>query len=93
LILGVHILEVDPRVVSGGVSFSVNEILLLSVPKGSCLDDLFYFLFRSVINNVRRGLEIVWAMFGCFVVRGKKGSMEDIMDPPCFREVELVCHV
>ena len=49
-------------------------------------------LFRS-INDVWRGLEIVWAMFGHFTVRGKKGSVEDIMDLPCFREVELVCNV
>jgi hypothetical protein len=32
-------------------------------------------------------------MFGCFTVRGKKGSMEDVMDLPCFREVETVCNV
>jgi len=30
-------------------------------------------------------------MFGRFMVRGKKRSMEDIMDLPCFREVETVC--
>jgi len=56
-------------------------------------DDLFDFPFRSVVDDIRGGLEIVRAMFGCFTVRGKKGSMEDIMDLPCFREVETVCNV
>jgi hypothetical protein len=56
-------------------------------------DDLFDFPFRSVIDDIWRGLEIVWAMFSCFMVRGKKGSMKDIVDLPCFREVELVCNV
>jgi hypothetical protein len=56
-------------------------------------DDLFDFPFRSVVDNIRRGLEIVQAMFGCFTVRGKKRSMEDIMDLPCFGEVETVCNV
>ena len=55
-------------------------------------DDLFDFPFRSIVNDIRRGLEIVRAMFGCFPVRGKKGGVEDIMDLPCFREVETVCN-
>jgi hypothetical protein len=56
-------------------------------------DDLFDFPFRCIVNDIRRGLEIVWAMFGRFMVRGKKGSMEDVMDLSCFREVEMVCNV
>ena len=56
-------------------------------------DDLFDFPFGSVVNNIRGGLEIVWAMLGHFMVRGKKGSMEDVMDLPCFRKVEMVCNV
>jgi hypothetical protein len=56
-------------------------------------DDLFNFSFRSVVNNIRGGLEIVRAMFGCFTVRGKKGSVEDIMNLPCFGEVEMVCNM
>jgi hypothetical protein len=56
-------------------------------------DDLFDFPFGSVVDDIRRGLEIVRAMFGHFMVRGKKRSMEDIMDLPCFREVKLVCNV
>jgi hypothetical protein len=42
---------------------------------------------------IRRGLEIVWAMFGHFTVRGKKGSMEDVMDLPCFRKVKPICNM
>jgi hypothetical protein len=56
-------------------------------------DDLFDFPFRSIVDNIGRGLEIVRAMFGRFTVRGKKGSMEDIVDLPCFREVEPVCNM
>jgi hypothetical protein len=63
------------------------------VPKGSAFNDLFDFRFGSIVNDVWRGLEIVQAMFSHFMVRGKEGSMEDIVDLPCFREVELVCNV
>jgi hypothetical protein len=63
------------------------------VPKGSGFDNLFDFPFKSIIDDIWRGLEIVRAMFGCFIVRGEKGSMEDIVNLPCFREVEMVCNV
>jgi hypothetical protein len=66
---------------------------LFPEPKGAGFDDLFDFPFRSVVDDIRRGLEIVWAMFGRFTVRGKKRSMKDIMDLSCFREVETVCNV
>jgi hypothetical protein len=56
-------------------------------------DDLFDFPFRSIVDDIRGGMEIVYAMFSRFAVRGKKGSMEDIMDLPCFRDVEAVCNV
>jgi hypothetical protein len=68
-------------------------LLLLPAPKGTGFDDPFDFPFRSIVDDTRRGLEIVWAMSGRFTVRGKKGSMEDVMDLPCFREVETVCNV
>jgi hypothetical protein len=68
-------------------------LLLLPAPKGTGFDDLFDFPFRSVVDNIRRGLEIVRAMFGRFTVRGKKRSVEDIMNLPCFREVEPVCNM
>ena len=68
-------------------------MLLLPAPKGSGFDDLFDFPFRSIVDDIRGGLEIVRAMFGRFVVRGKKRSMEDIMNLSCFREVETVCNV
>jgi hypothetical protein len=90
----VHVLGVDPGVVGGGISFPANQVLfLLPAPKGTGFDDLFDFPFRSVVDDIRGGLEIVRAMFSRFAVRGKKGSMEDIMDLPCFREVEAVCNV
>jgi hypothetical protein len=68
-------------------------LLLLPAPEGTGFDDLFNFPFRSVVDDIRRGLEIVQAMFGRFMVRGEKRSMEDIMDLPCFREVETVCNM
>ena len=68
-------------------------LLLLLVPKGPCFNDLFDFPFRSIVDDIRGGLEIVWAMFSCFMVRGKKGSMEDIVNLPCFRKVESVCNM
>ena len=63
------------------------------MPKGTGFDDLFDFPFGSIVNDIRRGLEIVQAIFGRFTVRGKKGSMEDVMDLSCFREVEPICNV
>ena len=68
-------------------------MLLLPAPKGTGFDDLFYFPFGNVVDDIRRGLEIVRAMFGRFMVRGEKGSMEVIMNLPCFREIETVCNV
>ena len=68
-------------------------MLLLPAPKGTGFDDLFDFPFRSIVDNIRRGLEIVRAMFGRFAVRGKKGSMEYVMDLSRFREVETVCNM
>jgi hypothetical protein len=68
-------------------------LLLLPVPKGTGFDDLFDFPFGGIVDNIRRGLEIVRAMFGHFAVRGKKGSVEDIMNLPCFREVEPIYNV
>jgi hypothetical protein len=68
-------------------------LLLLPAPEGTSFNDLFDFPLRSVVDNIRRGLEIVWAMFGRFMVRGEEGSMEDVMDLPRFREVKTVCNV
>jgi hypothetical protein len=56
-------------------------------------DDLFDFPFRSIIDDIRRGLEIVRAMFSRFMVRGKKRGMEDIMNLSHFREVEPICNM
>jgi hypothetical protein len=68
-------------------------LLLLPAPKGSSFNDLFNFLYESIVDDIRRGLEIVQAMFRCFAVRGKEGSMEDIMNFPHFRKVKSECNM
>ncbi len=73
---------------SWGIALPSHEVLLLlPVAKGLGFDDLLDFPFGSVIDDIWRGLEEVWSMFGSLLVRGKKRSMEDIMNLPCFREV------
>jgi hypothetical protein len=29
-------------------------------------------------------------MFGCFMIWGKKGSVEDVIDPPYFRQIQVI---
>ena len=72
---------------------SYKVLLLLPSPKGSLFYDSFNFPFWGIINDGRCRLGKVWAMFRCFSVRGKKGSMEYIMNLPYLREVESVHHM
>jgi len=68
-------------------------LLLSPSSEGSLFHDPFDFPFWGVVDNVRCGLGKVRAMLGCFTVRGKKGSMEYIMNLPYLREVESVHHM
>ncbi len=69
-----------------GISFPLHEVLLLlPLSEGLSLDDLFNLPFEGVFDDVGRGLEEVQAMFGGFLVGGKKGSMEHVVNLPHFR--------
>jgi hypothetical protein len=48
---------------------------------------------RFFINDVWGRLEKVRSMLGCFTVRGKKGSMEDVVELPGFRELQSICYM
>jgi len=68
------------------VAFLSHEVLLLlPSSEGLSFDDSLNFPFRGVFNDIRRGLEEVWAMFRSFLVRGKEQGMEYVVDLPCFR--------
>ena len=54
---------------------------------------MIFSTFLGIINNVRWWLEIVQTMFGCFMVRGKKGGMKHVMNPLCFREIKVISHM
>ena len=47
--------------------------------------NLINFILFFGINHVRRGLGEVGSMCVGFLIRGKEGGMEDIMDFPCGR--------
>ena len=68
---------------SGGVSFPSKEILqLLVASKAAGAEDLFYFVFRLIINQLQQRFGVISAVFRCFSVCGQKRGVEDIVYLP-----------
>jgi hypothetical protein len=60
-----------PAIVSGGISLPSKEILQPLVASNSAgAEDLFYFIFWLIINQLQQGFGVISAMFGCFSVCG-----------------------
>jgi hypothetical protein len=79
---------------SRGVALPVHKVLLLlPPPKGTCFDNLLNLPFRGIFDNIWWWLGEVQTMFGCFMIRGKKQHVEDIVDLPCFRQIKTICNV
>jgi len=76
------------------VPFPVNTILFLflaSIVSYSC--DSFYFPFGMSIFDLGWWLHEIGAMCFCFLIRRQIRCMEDIVDLPCPRELELIRHM
>jgi hypothetical protein len=60
-----------PAVMSGGISLPPKEILQLLVASYMVgAEDLFYFVFRLIINQFRQRFGVISAMFRCFSIQG-----------------------
>jgi hypothetical protein len=65
---------------------------LLSAAEESVSEDFFDFEFFCPFYQVRWWSGEVCAVFGGLVVGGQKGCMEDIVNAPGWREIQLICH-
>ena len=80
---GVYLGRGFPRVIRFGVPFPLDEVLQLfsSSMMSVALDGLDLILF-FISHEVRGRLAVVFAVFFCFDIWGKEGSVEDRVDGP-----------
>src|SRR6266851_2267369 len=82
-----------PRVVAFGVSKPVDQVLqLFSPPLTSVAADGLDFVLFPPSHEVRWWPGVVFSVFFCFAIWGKKGSVENGVNCPLVGERELVCH-
>ena len=80
-----------PRVVRIGVSFPLDEILKLSfTSEMTVINDGLDFVLFGVFDKVRGWSRVVGPMFRGFTIRGQEGCMEDVMNGPGCRELQLI---
>ena len=80
-----------PGVVRIGISFPLDKILELSfTSKVTVINDGLDFVFFGVFDKVRGWPRVVGPVFGGFAIRGQEGCMEDVMDGPGYRELQLI---
>jgi hypothetical protein len=76
---------------SRGISLPSKEILQLLVASSSAgAEDLFYFVFRLIINQLQQRFGVISAMFGCFSIYRQERGMEDIMYLPMGRQFDAI---
>ena len=81
-----------PCVVCIGVSFPFNEVLELSfTSEVTVINDGLDFIFFGVFDKVRRWSRVVSPVFCGFAIRGQEGCVEDVMNGPGCRELQLIC--
>ena len=82
-IWGVHLVSWFLGVVTFGVAPPLYEILEHSgTSMESVISDLFHLVLFFIIDQVRWGMGVIWAMGVCFDIWGKKGCMKDWMNCP-----------
>src|SRR6266851_3904572 len=82
-----------PRVVAFGVPKPLYQVLqLFSAPLTSVAADGLDFVLFSPPHEVRWRSGVVFSVFYCFAIRGKKGGVEYRVDSPLAGECELVRH-
>src|SRR5216683_5458631 len=80
-----------PRVVAFGVSEPLDQILqLLPFRMTSVAADGLDLILFSASHEVRWRSGIIFSMFFCFAIRGKKGGMKHGVDRPLVGECKLV---
>jgi|SRR5216683_2532850 len=82
-----------PRVVAFGVAKPLDQVLQLSPsPLTSVAVDSLDFVLFCVSHEVRWWLRVVFPVFFCFTIRGKKRGMKHRVDGPLMGECKLVRH-
>ena len=80
-----------PRVVTFGVAKPLDQVLQLSsLPMTSVAADGLDFIFFSPSHEVRWRPGVVFSMFFCVTIRGKKRGMKHGVDHPLEGEHKLV---
>ena len=88
----VHMVSCLPCVVCFGIPLPLDKILKLSfTSKVAVIDNGFNFVFLGVFDKVRRWPCVVSPVFCGLAIRGQEGCVEDIMDGPGCRELQLIC--
>ena len=86
-----YVVSCFPCVVCIGVSFPLDKILKLSfTSEVTVINDGFNFVFFGVFDKVRRWPRVVGSVLCGFTIRGQEGCMEDVMNGPGCRELQLI---
>ncbi len=79
-----------PRVVTFGVAEPLDQVLqLFPLAMTSVATDGLDFVLFSPSHEVRWRLGVVFSMFFCFTIRGKKRGVEYRVDHPLMGECEF----
>ena len=82
-----------PRVVCIGVCFPFDQILELPfTSEVTVINDGLNLVFFSVFDKVRRWSCVVSPVFYGLTIRGQEGRVEDVMNGPGCRELQLICN-
>jgi hypothetical protein len=88
---GKHLIRWFPGVVGIWVPLPFDEVLQgLALPIQPVIDDGLYFILCFAFDQLRQWSDEVWAELGRFMISGKEGGMEYIMDGPGAGELELI---
>ena len=86
-----YVISCFPCVVRIGVSFPFDEILKLSfTSEMTVINDGLDLVFFGVFDKVRGWPRVVGPVFCGFAIRGQEGCMEDVMNSPGCRELQLI---
>ena len=80
-----------PRVVCIRIFLPFDEVLELSfTSEMAVINDGLDFVFFGVFDKVRRWPRVVDPVFRGFTIRGQERCMEDVMNGPGCRELQLI---
>ena len=81
--VGEHIAVVFPGVIGLGVPLPLNQVLESSpFPKMVVISDGLDFVLLFSVDDVWGGSREVGSVLSCFLIRGQKAGVEDIMNCP-----------